>query len=278
MNIPDSYGAKIIIIVGLMAVRTASAMTGLGRGIRWLSLANMALCAALLAYVFAFGPTLAIVDTLGTGLADYARELVPMSLATEGPAGSEWQSEWVFFFWAWWIGWAPFVGTFIARISRGRSIRGVVTGTVLVPSAVSFLWFSAFGGTALQREQTGVVDVAAGAAEAKSVATIEVLGTLPLPWLTMTLLIPVLALLFITSADSASFMLGSTTSGGSIKPPRPLRLMWSFAAAFATVLLLSGGADSLRDAAVIAAFPFTLVLIGPSISLVITLWRDRAQL
>lgn len=277
LGIPDSYLVKIGIIAGLMTVSTISAMTGLGRGIRVLSLANIALCAALLGLVVLFGPTSTILGTFGSGVRDYAVHFLPMSLAAEGVPASTWNQEWIFFFWAWWIGWAPFVGTFIARISRGRTIRGVFTGTVLVPGAVSFVWFSVFGGTALQREMTGAVNVAETAGQGKSVATFEVLSTLPLTTLTVVLLVPVLALLFVTSADSASFLLGSATSGGTMKPPRPLRLMWSFAAAFAAVLLLSGGTDSLQGSAVIAAAPFTVILIGLCVSLALELWRDRSS-
>lgn len=272
---PDAYGTKIAIIVGLMTVSTISAMTGLGRGIRILSLANLALCAALLGLVFVLGPTREILTTMGTGVADFTRNVVPMSLATEGPANNAWERGWVFFFWAWWIAWAPFVGTFIARISHGRTIRGVVVGVVAVPGLVTVLWFSVLGGTALQRERSGAVDVASVVTESKSVATLEILETLPFTTLALVLLVPVLALLFITSADSASFMLGAATSGGSMKPPKPLRLMWSFAAAFAAVLLLGGGPDSLRDSAVIAAVPFTVILLGLCLSLAIDIRRDR---
>ncbi|NYG36503.1 BCCT family transporter [Janibacter alkaliphilus] len=275
--VPDSYGTKVAIIVGLMTVSTISAMTGLGRGIRLLSLANLALCAVLLVLVLVLGPTREILGTAGTGVADYVRHLVPMSLGTEGgEAGQAWQREWTHFFWAWWIAWAPFVGTFLARISHGRTIRGLVLGAVGVPGLVTVAWFSVLGGTALQRERTGATDVAEVAAEYKSVATLEVLGTLPLSGLALGLLVPVLALLFITSADSASFMLGSATSGGSMRPPRPLRLMWSFAAAFAAVLLLAGGPGSLRDAAVVAAVPFTVILLALCVALVRDVWGDRA--
>ncbi|MCP2253091.1 glycine betaine transporter [Prauserella aidingensis] len=276
LDVPESYGVKIAIIAGLMTVSTISAMTGLGRGIRVLSLVNIALCAVLLGFVLILGPTADILGTLGTGLRDYVGSFVPMSLATEGAAGDTWTQEWIFFFWAWWIGWAPFVGTFIARISRGRTIRSVVAGVVLVPTAVSVGWFSVFGGTALQREQAGTVAVSDVAGNTKSVATVEVLGSLPGATVAFVLLVPVLALLFITSADSASFMLGSTTSGGSMKPPRPLRLMWSFAAAFAAVLLLGRGVTSLQGSAVVAAAPFAVILIGLCVSLTLSLWRDRA--
>lgn len=275
-DIADSYGVKVAIIVGLMTFATISSMTGLGRGIRVLSLVNVALCGVLLALVFFLGPTGSILSTLGTGVADYAGAFVPMSLASEGAAGDAWTGQWISFFWAWWIAWAPFVGTFIARISRSRTIRSVVAGVVLVPSLVSVVWFSVFGGTSLERELSGAVSVSGAAGEAKSIATFAVFDTLPLTGLALVLLVPVLALLFITSADSASFMLGSTTTGGSMRPPRPVRLMWSFAAAFAAVLLLSGGSDSLRGAAVIAAAPFTVILLGLGVSLVIMLWRDSA--
>jgi glycine betaine transporter len=275
-GVSDSYGTKVTVIVCLMTVSTISAMTGLGRGIRVLSLANVALAALLLVLVFVLGPASAVLSTLGTGMGDYAAAFWPMTLATEGPPESTWRPSWVFFFWAWWIAWAPFVGTFIARISRGRTIRSVVLGVVGVPGVVTLVWFSVLGGTALQRERDGVVEVADVAVQAKSVATLEVLESLPATGLLLAILLPVLALLFVTSADSASFMLGSTTSGGSLKPPRPLRLMWSFAAAFAAVLLLTGGPESLRGSALVAAAPFTLVLVGLCASLGLDLWRDRA--
>ena len=144
-----------------------------------------------------------------------------------------------------------------------------------VPPLGTEAQWTSFGGTALERELSGRTEAAEVAGRTKSVATFTVLETLPWPWLSLVLLVPVLALLFITSADSASFMLGSTTSGGSLKPPRPLRLMWSFAAAFAAVLMLAGGTVTLRNAAVVAALPFTLVLVALGCSLLVWLWRDR---
>jgi glycine betaine transporter len=273
-GLPRSYGMQIAIIVGLMTVSTISAMTGLGRGIRWLSLANVALCGALLLYVLLTGPTADLVGTFGSAVREYVAHLVPMSFATEGAPEDSWEQEWTFFFWAWWISWAPFVGTFLARISRGRTIRSVVVASVVVPSAISFVWFSVFGGTALQRERNDTVDVAEIATDTKAVATLEVLETLPLPEIVAAVAVAVLALLFVTSADSASFMLGSTTSGGTMRPPRPLRLMWSFSAAFAAVLLLSGGRANLQGAAVVAAVPFTVILVGLCAALAVSLVRD----
>ncbi len=274
VGLPRSYGTQIAIIAGLMTVSTISAMTGLGRGIRLLSLANVALCGALLLYVLLAGPTAHLAATFAGTARDYVVHLGPMTFATEGAAEDTWEQEWTFFFWAWWISWAPFVGTFLARISRGRTIRSVVVASVVVPSAISFVWFAVFGGTALERERSGSVDVAGVATDTKAVATLEVLQTLPLPELVAIVAVAVLALLFITSADSASFMLGSSTSGGTMKPPRPLRLMWSFSAAFAAVLLLSGGRASLQGAAVVAAVPFTVILLALCVALGVSLAQD----
>jgi glycine betaine transporter len=275
-DVPDAFGVKAAIIAGLMTVSTISAMTGLGRGIRMLSLANIALCGGLLCFVLLAGPTGYVVGALGDSVSGFAAHFVPMSFATEG-TGDAWAKAWTYFFWAWWISWAPFVGTFIARISKGRTIRSVVIGVVAVPGVISAVWFSVLGGTALQREHTGTLDLTGEAGVSQSVATIEVFGTLPLPAITAVVVFAALALLFITSADSASFMLGSTTSGGSMKPPRPLRLLWSFAAAFAAVLLLGGGVPTLQGAAVVAAAPFTVILLGLCVALLVDLHREPSQ-
>jgi glycine betaine transporter len=167
------------------------------------------------------------------------------------------------------------VGTFIARISRGRTIRSVVLGVVAVPSVFSFVWFAVLGGTAVQRQRSGIADVAQAAEHSKSAATFEILGTLPLAAISSVVIVAVLGLLFITSADSASFTLGSTTSGGTQVPPKPLRLMWSFGAAFAAVLLLEGGTRDLHASAVVSAVPFALILVALCVSLVKGLVTDR---
>lgn len=274
-GIPESYWIKVMIIAGLMTVSTISAATGLGRGIRVLSLLNFGLCGVLMLFVLFSGPMLFVLGTFADSVGSYFANFAQMSLNSESQADRSWAQQWTFFFWAWWISWAPFVGPFIARISRGRTIRELVLGVVLVPSVLSFVWFSIFGGTALQREFSGVVDVSTVAGQSKAVATFEVLGTLPLQAITSMVILVVLGLLFITSADSASFMLGSTTAGGSLKPPKLLKLMWSFGAAFAAVLLLEGGRQSLQGAAVITAVPFTVILVCLCVSLCKILLRER---
>lgn len=271
----EAYWVKAAIIAGFMTVSTLSALTGLGRRIRVLSLLNFGLGGGLMLFVALTGPTRSVLTTSTDSLGSYFANFLPMSFDAEGGEGSGWAEDWTFFFWAWWISWAPFVGSFVARISRGRTIRGLVAGAVVVPSALSYVWISVFGGTALQRERSGTVDVASVADESKALATFDVLGTVPFPAVTSVVVVIVLGLLFITSADSASFMLGSTTSGGSLRPPKALRLMWAFAAAFAAVLLLEGGTQSLQGAAVIAAVPFTVILVGLCASVSLALLPAR---
>lgn len=276
-GLPETYVIRISIIVGLMTVSTISALTGLGRGIRVLSLVNLGLCVALLLFVFVTGPTATLVGGIVDAIGSYGANFVHMSFDTGAKENNAWAKEWTFFFWAWWISWAPFVGSFIARISRGRTIRSIVIGVVGVPSLFSVLWFGVLGGTTLQRQRSGTSELTQIADSSKSAVAFDLFGTLPFYALTSVIVVIVLGLLFITSADSASFTLGSTTSGGSQTPPKPLRLMWSFGAAFAAVLLIGGGTSDLRAVAVISAVPFTVILIGLCVSLGKALFAHRHE-
>jgi glycine betaine transporter len=274
-GVPELYYVKVAIIAGLMSVCAISAATGLGRGIRILSLLNAGVCGVLLVFVLVFGPTLYLLTTFTESIGGYVSGIASMSIRSGLPARGGWEEEWTFFFWAWWISWSPFVGTFIARISRGRTIREVVAGMVLVPSLVSFVWFSVFGGTSLWLELSGQRSLSELADQSKALVTFEVFETLPLSGVVPLLIVLVIGLLFVTSADSASFMLGSTTCGGSLIPPKLIRLMWSFlGGAFAAVLLLGGGTTSLQGAAVVGAVPFTLILVLLCVSLCKSLLQE----
>lgn len=279
-GLSEGYWVKVAIIVGLMTVSTLSALTGLGRGIRVLSVANLVLCLALMLFVVVTGPTRLLAGSFGDAVRGYGTHFFQMTFDTGARKGHPWAQDWTFFFWAWWISWAPFVGTFIARISRGRTIRSVVVGAVAVPSLFSAVWFTVLGGTAMNRQRSGVADIARTAQHTKSGAAFDIFNTLPVSAFTSVVVVVVLGLLFITSADSASFTLGSTTSGGSQAPPKPLRLMWSFGAAFAAVLLLGGGTEDLRAAAVICAVPFTVILVvlcGSLLKALLTRRRESAS-
>ncbi|CAN5202624.1 hypothetical protein BH24ACT16_BH24ACT16_10710 [soil metagenome] len=267
-GVPEIYYVKAAIIAGLMTVCAISAATGLGRGIRILSLLNAGVCGMLLVFVLVFGSTLFLLTTFTESIGGYVSSIASMSLRSGSPARGGWEEEWTFFFWAWWISWSPFVGTFIARISRGRTIREVVVGMVLVPSLVSFVWFSVFGGTSLWLELSGQRSLSELAGQSKALVTFEVFETLPLSGVIPVFIVLVIGLLFVTSADSASFMLGSTTCGGSLVPPKLIRLMWSaLGGAFAAVLLLDGGTTSLQGAAVVGAVPFTVILLPLCVAL-----------
>jgi glycine betaine transporter len=277
-GLPEVYYVKVAIIAGLMTVCAISAATGLGRGIRILSLLNAGVCGLLLVFVLILGPTLFLAQTFIESLGGYLSTLASMSIRSGAPGTEGWAEEWTFFFWAWWISWSPFVGTFIARISRGRTIREVVVGMVLVPSGVSALWFSVFGGTSLWIELSGQRDLVALAGQSKALVTFEVFETLPFSNVFPLFIVLVIGLLFITSADSASFMLGSTTCGGSLVPPKLIRLMWSIlGAAFAAVLLLDSGSRSLQGAAVVGAVPFTIILVCLCVALGKSLLQDARE-
>ena len=274
-GLPDAYYVKVAIIASLMVVCAVSAATGIGRGIRILSLLNVGVCGVLTVFVMILGPTLFLLTTFTESIGGYFSNIFQMSLCSGGAEGENWAEEWTFFFWAWWISWSPFVGTFIARISRGRTIREVVVGAVLVPSVVSFVWFSVFGGTALWLELYGQGGLAAVAGDSKALVTFEVFASLPLSEVISLFIMLAIGLLFITSADSASFMLGSTTYGGSLTPPKPLRLMWAaFGASFAAVLLLDGRGLTFQGAAVVGAVPFTVILVCLCIALGKSLLRE----
>jgi glycine betaine transporter len=277
-GVPQLYYVKVAIIAGLMTACAISAATGLGRGIRVLSLLNAGVCGALLVFVLVFGPTLFLLTNLAESIGGYVSSIVPMSVRSGSSARGGWEEDWTFFFWAWWISWSPFVGTFIARISRGRTIREVVVGMVLVPSAVSFVWFSVFGGISLQLQLTGQKSLAELAGDSKALVTFEVFETLPIPGVVSGLIILVIGLLFITSADSASFMLGSTTCGGSLYPPKLIRLLWSgLGGFFAAVLLLDSGTRSLQGAAVVGAVPFTVILVLLCVALAKSLLQEPRE-
>jgi choline/carnitine/betaine transport len=290
----------VAIVAILTACFVASAVSGISRGIQWLSNINMVLAVVLAAIVFIAGPTLFILNLIPSAVGDYARDLAEMSSRTEA-VGDEslraWMSGWTIFYWAWWISWTPFVGMFIARISRGRTIRQFVTGVLLVPSLVSVLWFGIFGGTAfhLQREADasntpGLVTMTDGAPTIDfDGALFDLVKQLSLPaWLTAGLIIlamVLVAIFFITGADSASLVMSSLSSNGSSDPKRGLVVFWgTLTGAVAAVMLLAGGDEpsealsGLQRITIVAALPFVLVMLLLCFAIVKDLRRDPLSL
>jgi glycine betaine transporter len=201
-------------------------------------------------------------------LADYASSLFTMSLSTNPFRGIEWTQDWTLFYWAWWISWSPFVGLFVASISRGRTIREFVTGSLMVPTLLTFVWFSVFGGAAFHLELHEGADIAATVAQDVSTGLFNLYAHFPLTNVLTVLTIVLLVVFFVTSADSATFVLAMMTSGGQENPPAGRKIIWGLTvSATAAILLFSGGLEGLQRMAIAAALPFAGIMLLLCVSL-----------
>ncbi len=272
----DSAGTTllVVIIAVLTVAFVVSAVSGVARGILWLSNTNMVLALILAVFVFVAGPTLLILNLVPTALGNYAADMVDMASRTAASGGDEnaaWLSSWTIFYWAWWVSWTPFVGLFIARISRGRTIRQFVTGVLLVPAGLSLLWFAIFGGTAINAERTvGIV----GEDGVDTTATLfQTLQDLPLTGVTSVLVMLLVGIFFITGADSASIVMGTLSERGTVEPRRLTTAFWGVltGSVAATMLAIGGGEsdalDGLQALTIVVAAPFVLVLVALCVSL-----------
>jgi choline/carnitine/betaine transport len=273
-----SDGIAVAIIAVLTVAFVLSAVSGVHKGIQWLSNTNMVLAGLLLLFILVAGPTVFIFDTLTEAVGGYITSIVPNSFRTGAFGDREWLGSWTIFYWAWWISWAPFVGTFIARISRGRTISEFVFGVLLIPSGVSFVWFAVLGGAAIDLQLSGQADLVAAVGESSELALFTTLEQFALSDVTSFLVIVLVALFFVSGADAASVVMGMLSCRGELSPPRSVVIMWgTLMGASASVLLLAGGLESLQQAAILAAAPFMLVMIGLAVSLVKALRADEAQ-
>jgi glycine betaine transporter len=268
----NAVGLAIVVIAILTLAFILSAISGVHRGIQWIANANMVLAVFLVVFVFVVGPTVFILRTFTESLGDYLFNLIPMSFRAGAYSDADFVSSWTVFYWAWWISWAPFVGTFIARISRGRTIREFVFGVILAPSVVSFVWFAVFGGTAINLQLSGAVNnLADTAASNQPGALFLTLEQFPLFWLTALITIILVALFFVSGADAASVVMGMLSSRGNLHPKRWNIIVWGvFTGAAAAICLLAGAIQgsvdvalsALQAVAIASAAPFVLVLIG----------------
>lgn len=279
-GIPHGTETQLILIGGITVVAVISLVSGVHRGIRRLSELNLLMASLLLLFVFVVGPTGHLVLSLGENLVGYGRQLLTRTFAFDLLRGeaAEWSRSWTIFYWGWWIAWAPFVGMFVARISRGRTIREFVLGVLLVPTAVAAVWFTVFGNTALHLEMaTGGISQAVSRDVATAIYV--VLDRLPLASLTSAMAALVVGIFFVTSSDSASFVVDMLTSGGHPNPPRWQRVFWASAeGACAAVLLYAGGRDALTalQAVVVSiGLPFCLVLVVIGGGLVLTIRKEE---
>ena len=259
----------VAVIVFLTGCFVVSAVSGIDRGIKWLSNANAIAAGLLVLFLFVVGPTVFILGTFTNSLGGYLTHLPTMSFRTGVFGGSEWLNTWTIFYWAWWISWTPFVGMFIARISKGRTIRQFVIYVIAIPSLVSFIWFAILGGSAFDLQLNQGVDMPGALAGGIENALFETLREFPLAAITVALAVFLIAIFFVTGADSASIVMGMLSQRGTEEPARALIIFWGVATgAVAGVLLYAGGLAALQTLVIIVAAPFLLVLIAMCLSLV----------
>ncbi|TDC85786.1 BCCT family transporter [Micromonospora sp. KC606] len=273
-QLPKSTPVAIGIIAVLTFAFVVSAVSGVHRGIQYLSNTNMVLAVALLFFLFVVGPTVFILSTFTESVGDYLYQLAPMSFRSGAFGGQEWLGGWTIFYWAWWMSWTPFVGAFIARISRGRTIRQFVFGVVLAPSLVTFVWFSILGGISINL-QLGGTDLSSALAVGQETALFELLRQYP--WFTLTALIVVIlvALFFISGADAAALVMGMLSCRGRSEPRALVTVFWGvMTGAVAAILLYAGGLAALQTLCILAAFPFMFIMIGAGVSLVKELRKE----
>ena len=282
-GLPNSLAVQFVIIAFITLLACGSLMLGLDKGIKRLSDLNMGLTGLLLAFIVILGPTLFIFDSFFENIGNYLAAVVPLSFWGESYSGTDWQSGWTIFYWAWWVSWAPFVGVFIARISRGRTIREFTLGVLLIPMTILFFWFTAFGGVAIHMELLAALDpalVSPGLIEAVQADTGSAIFKLveyyPFAKPITLLIVIMIVLWFVTSSDSASFVIDMLTAGGDTNPPKIQRLFWATAEGFiAAILLAAGGLGALQAAAIFAGLPFAIVIFVMMYALWRGLGRDR---
>lgn len=284
-GITPSNAAMIGALVIIMGLSTLSALSGVGKGIKWLSNLNMGLTFLFLAFLLVFGSTAFALKALFVGMGDYLMGLPAMMLTVWRPDGTEagdalaaWQGSWTIFYWAWWIAFAPFVGLFLARISRGRSLREYVMGAMIVPSIMCFIWFAMAGGTAMDLELNGGANRAILDAGLSSqlFATVNQLLSPMMAVLMSALLVVLLLTYLVTSADSAILIINTINAAGDETPKGKVHiLVWGVALTLViAVLLLAGGLSAIQTAMIIGALPFSFVLALMGVALIKALIRD----
>ncbi|MWA14965.1 BCCT family transporter [Streptomyces sp. BA2] len=272
-------GLLVAIIAILSLAFVASAVSGVEKGVQWLSNINMVLAGLLVLFVFIAGPTVIMLDMLPTSLGAYLNDLPQLIGRTEASSGkgvADWLSGWTVFYWAWWISWTPFVGMFIARISRGRTIRQFVGGVILVPSTVSLIWFAVFGGSAITVRDRGGL-------EGETTPEAQLFGLLheyPIATVTSLLVMILVGIFFVSGADAASIVMGTLSQKGALEPGKLVVVFWGMTtgAVAAIMLLIGDGSDDaltgLRNLTILVAAPFTLVMIGMCVALMRDLRHD----
>ncbi len=280
MGLSRTLMIQVGIIVILAVLYTGSAVMGIDKGIKWVANFNLLVCLGLMVTLFLVGPTLPIVDSLMTGIGDYVSGLIKesFSMAPYGGAYESHLQNWTLYYWAWWIAWAPFVGSFVARISRGRTIAEFVAGVLIVPALGSFTWFAIFGTSGLHLQLVQGIDIAAQVTKDISVGVFALYQYYPLGFVMSILMLVLITTFFVTSANSATFVLSMYSNHGDLNPSKSKMGVWGvLMAALAIVLLMTGGLQNLQTVSLTAAPPFAIIMVCACISLWRSLVKDEAE-
>ena len=266
---PTSNTVAIVVIAALTAAFVVSAVSGTHKGIKWLANTNAALAVGLLVFVFVFGPTVFLLNAFAETAGGYLEQFVPMSFRTGAFGGGEWLAGWTIFYWAWWMSWAPFVGTFMARISRGRTIREFVVCVLIVPTLVSTIWFVVMGGTAIDFQLNGVTDMAGSLDSGVENTLFTMLDALPASTFTALVVVVLIMLFYVAGADSAALVLAMFNQRGSLQPKTWLVVVWGcMIGAVAIALLLAGGLSAIQTTVIVFGLPFIFMMLWVCYSLV----------
>ncbi|GGF26147.1 glycine/betaine ABC transporter permease [Halobacillus andaensis] len=277
-NAPGGGTTQIAIVAVMFVFFMLSTLSGLDRGIKYLSNANLGIALVLMVAVLIIGPTGFILDTITMGIGDYLQNFFQASLRLDQYTDSTWVQDWPVYYWAWTIAWAPFVGMFVARISKGRTVREFVLGVMVAPPFIGLIWIGIFGGTAINLDLFQGTDIAGAVAEDEATALFSMLENLPLGTILSVLSICLLFTFLVTSADSATFVLGMMSSNGDTNPSVVVKIVWgTLIASLAIILILSAGLEGLQTASLIGALPFSIVLFISCLSLLKSIREDYRE-
>ena len=259
---PVNSSVQLMLIASITLLATMSVFLGLDRGVKRLSEINIILAILLLLFVLSVGSTVFLLQAFVQNVGTYLGAIVNRTFRMYAYEPNPWLADWTLFYWGWWVSWSPFVGMFIARISRGRTIREFIGGVLLVPVLFTFLWMTVFGNTAIDLDMSGAAPIAQTVANNLPVALFETLAALPLSAITSLIATLLVITFFITSADSGALVIDMITSGGAENPPVWQRIFWAVCAGvIASVLLVAGGLEALQAAVITSALPFTVILV-----------------
>mgnify|MGYP003330935810 CR=1 FL=1 len=281
LGLENSSQIQILIITVITLLATISVITGLDKGIKFLSESNMLLAGILLLFIFIFGPTVVILNIATQTGGHYFQTIIAKTFNIYAFSEDQWIYGWTIFYWAWWLSWAPFVGVFLARISRGRTIKEFILNVLFIPTLISIVWFSTFGGTAIHLEMNGISSISELVNSNMSTAIFHFLQQFPFPTLLCSLAIVVVITFFVTSSDSGSLVIDMLAANGHPDPPKWQRVFWAILEGLVASVLLWGGGQAglknLQTGAIATGFPLGVLILLIAWSLVKTLRQEKLE-